>query len=92
MKCEKCGKEFNWLKVREFEPEGTDFERCTFVEEDEDIVFFDTTAAWTGANLDKEDQIDTISCPHCGEFPFKSEDIEVIPIVRVVMRRNPLPR
>ena len=32
--------------------------------------------------------IDTITCPHCGKFPFESTEIYVYDIVRVVMFRK----
>ena len=95
IRCEKCGKTFNWLAVDEFDRDGSDYDRCYFVDTDEgtedkedseyDAVWLDTNANWTGYGMSEEEQLETIKCPHCGRFPFRCKEIQVYDIVRIVM-------
>lgn len=44
----------------------------------------ETTQNWTGYDLSEEEMLETITCPHCKQFPFKSKEIQVYDVVRVV--------
>ena len=35
-------------------------------------------------DLSEEEMFETITCPHCKQFPFKSTEIQVYDVVRVV--------
>lgn len=86
MKCEKCGKEIDHLLVNIFNHDGSDRECSEPLQEcEEDAVYFDTSMNWTGAELSEDEQVDTIRCPECGEFPFKSKEIQTYEFIRVVM-------
>ena len=85
MKCEKCGKEMNTIRVDRFNHEGCDSSYCYhYTECEEDAVYVDLDSNWTGYGLSEEEMLDTIECPHCGKFPFKNKEIQVYEIVRVV--------
>lgn len=85
MKCEKCGKEISSLMVDVFNWDGSDDEEeLPVVECEEDAFYIDTERNWTGYELDEEEMLDTILCPHCRKFPFKSTEIHVYDMVRVV--------
>ncbi len=90
MKCEQCGAELKCLLVDEFDREGADsFNEYWFNECDENAVYIDTNANWTGYGLSDEEMPDTITCPFCHKYPFKDTEMQVYDIVRVVMFRNP---
>lgn len=89
MKCEMCGKDIDHLSVDCFTYEGADRPVDYYINECENnAVYIDTTANWTGYELSDEERAETIECPHCGKFPFKEKEIQVYDIVRVVMFRN----
>ncbi len=86
MKCEKCGKEIGFLRVSMFNYDGSDSSYIyPYKEAEEDAVILDTNANWVGYGLSEEEMTRTITCPHCGKFPFKQEEIQTYEIVRVVM-------
>lgn len=86
MKCEKCGRELHYINVGHFNHDGSDSDiECRFEEQEVDAVVLETDSNWTGYELDEEEQPRTITCPYCGEFPFKSKEIQTYEIVRVVM-------
>ena len=85
MKCEKCGKRITTVKINEFQRDGSDHFRDAAIKEYQDnAVGFETTQDWCGYDLTEEEQVETILCPHCGEFPFKDKEIQAYEIVRVV--------
>lgn len=89
MKCEKCGQEFTCLNVRTFAYDGTDFpDSCIAQEYSNGAVAIETVQNWTGYGLSEEEQPETITCPHCGLFPFIDTEVQVYDIVRVVMFRE----
>ncbi len=86
MKCEKCGKEIKQVKINMFAGDGSDFDTIVDIVENEygnAICVVDKN--WSGYELTEEERIDTIMCPHCGEFPLKDEEIQVYDEVKVVM-------
>ena len=86
MICEKCGKETWFLNVNTFDKDGCDSDVAIPTQEyPENAVVLDATTAWTGFELSDEEMMGTISCPHCGKFPFESREIQVYHIVRLVM-------
>lgn len=94
MKCEMCGKSIDHLSIDCFTYEGSDRPVDYYINECENnAVYIDTTNNWVGYELSGEEQAETISCPHCGKFPFEEKEIQVYDIVRVVMFRshNPHP-
>ena len=85
MICEKCGKEMQSIHVNMFDHEGANsFWKYGFQECEEDAVVIDTNQAWVGYELSEEEQLDTIECPHCHQFPFKNTEIQVYDVVRIV--------
>ena len=85
MKCEKCGKEIDELLINVFNYDGSDSDyKIPFTECEEHAVFIDVNKNWTGYELSKDEQRDTICCPHCKRFPFKSNEIQVESIIRVI--------
>lgn len=85
MKCEKCGKEMYMINVNSFCRDGSDcFAPHAYEQFDNDVVVIDTTQNWTGYELSEEEMLETITCPHCGKFPFVNKEIQVYDIVRVV--------
>lgn len=89
MKCEKCGHELEKVKVDMFDRDGSDsFCPHYIYEAEEDAAVIETDQNWTGYDLSEEEMVDTIECPHCGKFPFKSTEIQVYNVVRLVMFRS----
>lgn len=85
MKCEKCGKELSLINVNVFNYDGTDqFVSNSYNEYYKDAVVIDTTPNWTGYGLSEEEMMETITCPHCGKFPFNHKEVQVYDIVRIV--------
>ena len=87
MKCEKCGKQLKYIELNRFSlHNGSDFySKHTYKEEPQDAVVIDTDNFWTGYELEEDEQIETIRCPYCHEFPFDTKDVQVYEIVRIVM-------
>ena len=76
MKCSKCGKEIDHVLLDEFQYDGTDRDRLAIIEDLGDEVYgVSTDHNWVGDGLDDEDVYDTILCPKCKKFPFKSREI-----------------
>lgn len=85
MKCKKCGKEIKSLLVDTFLRDGSDADiEQPITECEEDAAYIETTQNWTGYELSEEEMLDTITCPHCKQFPFRSKEIQVCDVVRVV--------
>ena len=88
MKCEKCGKEIDYVHMLRFNYDGSDTWRKVYINESENEedegVFLDTDSNWTGYELTEEEQMETIICPHCEKFPFNHKEIQVYDVVRVV--------
>ena len=85
MKCEKCGQEISNLLVDVFRYDGSDtFDLHPLYECDENAAYIETTQNWTGYEVSEDEMRDTIVCPHCKRFPFKSTEIQVYDVVRVV--------
>ena len=59
-----------------------------YQEMEEDAVVLDLDANWVGYELSEEEMTETITCPHCGKFPFKQEEIQTYEIVRIVMFKS----
>lgn len=89
MKCEKCGKEIDHVIVDIFAYDGSDYyAQIPIFECDENAAYIDLDRSWTGYELTEEEQRETIECPHCKQFPFKYEEVQVHEIVRAVMFRQ----
>lgn len=89
MKCEKCGREFRTLNVRTFARDGSDYEdECEVGICNDEAVVVETSKNWCGYELTEEEMPDTITCPHCGKFPFEDKEIHVAEIVQIVMFRK----
>ena len=85
MKCEKCGNEISRFMLNIFDRDGSDYDYPHSVEEcKENAVVIETTPDWCGYELSEEEQMECISCPHCGKFPFKHKEGQVYTFVRVV--------
>lgn len=89
MKCEKCGFEFEKVNVDMFDHDGSDWFYPHCIEEVEnDAVIVETEQNWTGYELSEDEMVETIRCPHCAKFPFKSTEIHVYNVVRLVMFKS----
>lgn len=85
MKCEKCGKEIDHVKISMFERDGSDIDMFIDVLEDDfGSVIIETNQNWCGYELTEEEQMEDIKCPHCNEFPFKQKEVQVYDVVKVV--------
>ena len=84
MRCEKCGQEIETVLVNLFDHNGADAFHEQPIEENENIAMIDTEQNWTGYELSEEERTETICCPLCKQFPFKSTEIDVYDVVRVV--------
>lgn len=86
MKCEKCGTEIATLLIDIFNRDGSDsFQTHEIAECPENAVCVDVDPNWTGNELSEEEMLETIKCPNCGKFPFKSKEIQTLEFVRIVM-------
>lgn len=86
MECNKCGAEINYVLIDEFQYDGTDRARCAVLEDLGDNCYGITTNHnWTGDELDEDDTdiYETIRCPACKKFPFKSGEIRRQDLVHV---------
>ena len=89
IKCEKCGHELEKLNVLTFARDGSDYEdKCEAGVCNDEAVVVETSKDWCGYELTEEEMLDTITCPHCGKFPFESTELYVYDIVQVVMFRK----
>ena len=89
MKCEKCNKEIDYVMVDFFNYDGSDSDQEIPLQKCENnAVFVDLNCNWTGYELTEEEQRETICCPHCKQFPFKYDEVQVYEIVRAVMFKN----
>lgn len=97
MKCEKCGKETDRLIISVFNRDGSDSDQFALIDlvdapvDEEggcDVAILETTQNWTGYGLSEEEMMEVIRCPHCGQFPFKHEEVQVYDVVRVVCFRT----
>lgn len=88
--CEKCGRELNTIGlVTETFDGGDTLIQHIPAEAYNGAVIVDTSPHWSGYEIeDADDMLDTIVCPHCGEFPFKNTEVQVHDVVRLVMFRK----
>lgn len=86
IRCENCGETINALAVDVFNHDGSDsWILVPFREYDENAVELELTPAWTGYELDEEEQMDTICCPLCRKFPFKQKEVQTYTVIKAVM-------
>ena len=86
MKCEKCGQELKSILLDIFMRDGADkWIEYPFSEAPENAAIIDTDHNWTGYELSEKEQLETILCPHCRQFPFKTEEVQQEEIVRLVL-------
>ena len=84
MKCYKCGKEIDMVLITMFTHEGYDVEIKVDLDDLGNGVYgADVSTEWTGYLVDEEEQVDTIMCPKCRQFPFKDKEIGVQEVVRL---------
>ena len=82
MKCSNCGEEITQVLVDTFEHDGTDRDYLVDLEDiGNDCYGITVSQNWTGYGLDEEDQLETIACPKCHGFPFKTKEIDVQEVV-----------
>ena len=85
MKCEKCGLTTDHVLINIFQYDGSDrHEKIPIWETEEAAVAIETDYNWTGYDLTEEEQMKTILCPHCQQFPFEHKEVQVYDIVRIV--------
>lgn len=85
--CEKCGKEIDKLKINIFDYGDTDsfYDIDYSLNHGSGCVSVITEKNWVGYGLSEEEMIETIVCPHCHEYPFENEVIELYEHLDVVM-------
>lgn len=79
MICSSCGAEIEHVLIDKFQWDGTDRDELTVLEDlDDNCYGIATDHNWTGDELDEDDTdiYDTIVCPKCRKFPFKSKEIQ----------------
>lgn len=88
IKCEKCGEPIDKVYINFFERDGSDCEYpCSLVEYG-DAIITEVSPDWTGAELSEHERLETISCPHCGKYPFNSDCLNTQATIRLVMFRG----
>lgn len=86
MICENCGKKIDSLRVNTFMYDGSDYWDEIMIEEcEKDAVVIETTRNWTGYDLSDEEMRDTITCPVCKKWPFRSQELQIHEPVVLVM-------
>ena len=81
MRCKHCGKEIPKININVFQHDGTDKLELHEVSQSvwaKGYAVVATSRNWTGYDLDTEERLETIECPHCGKFPFDETDFEVV--------------
>ena len=82
--CSECGKKLDKVKLHMFGFNGGEYEYDAPVDftsalmDDGSLgisIYTDTN--WCGYDLSKEEQLEVISCPHCGKYPFSIKHIGV---------------
>ena len=84
--CKHCGKQLDQIGARCFNCDSSDslymFDVGRVIN---DAVVFELPASWCGYELSEDEAMETIICPHCGEFPFSdSAGLNQDRIVRIV--------
>ena len=86
IKCEKCGKEMEHIMINKFNIDGSDsFNEVPYVIHRDDCISVITDGNWTGYELSEEEMLETIVCPHCGNYPFEEKEIYAYDEVEIVM-------
>ena len=85
MRCVKCGKEIHSVLLNVFDYDGSDKLNEEDIGEIEccDAVYISTYRNWTGYDLSEEEKRETILCPHCEQFPFKSDEVNVFDKIEI---------
>jgi len=86
MLCNKCGEEISSVAISTFNFDGSDSRQLVPIVEDSryDSVYFETSQNWTAYEQSEEEQRSDILCPHCNQFPFATDEVQVHDVVRVV--------
>lgn len=80
--CRHCGKPLEKVNLQCFMHDGSDDSRPTEIyciknDKGDFAVSISTNTNWCGYDLTDEERKEDISCPHCGHYPFGSEEIEI---------------
>ena len=85
MKCEKCGKQLEYVEVNMFNHDGSDDWYDVEIDMDYGIAYINILPNWTGNDLSEEEMTETIRCPHCHKYPFVDKEIHADDYVNVTM-------
>ena len=86
MRCVRCGKEIAALEIDMFNWDGSDeWVEVAIDDSDREAVVVNVSKAWTGDELSDDEKRDTIRCPNCKRWPFKSDEIQTFEYVEIVM-------
>ena len=86
MKCEKCGRELEFLEVDMDDFNGGDvWVKGKFSRLGPYVILKNVLPSWVGNELSEKEQIKTIRCPHCHEFPFRKRQIDVARTIDLIM-------
>lgn len=86
MICEKCGDIILTLEVDVFDHEGADhWVNFSINEVPDNVVYIDLPTNWTGCEQSEEEQMESIRCPHCHQFPFRHKEVDTYAFTRCVM-------
>lgn len=93
MKCAKCGREITHISTNKFAYDGSDYDISLGIEEHEgyNAVIMETDRDWTGYELNEEEMRECMRCPHCKQFPFGSNEIQIYNVVRIVCFKSEQP-
>ena len=84
MTCNNCGAEIDSVIVNHFNYKGADEPlELLLTELDNNTYGVAVGTHWTGYGLDEADQRETIWCPYCKRFPFKSKEINTEEVVYI---------
>ena len=82
--CSECGKKLEKLMIHKFAFNGDEYDddfpidfTSTLMEDGDIGICICTDTNWCGYDQTESDQVDCITCPHCGKYPFTSTHIEV---------------
>ena len=85
MKCSECGAEIGEVLVDKFSYDGDDsYERVELQEVGDKTYEITVDHSWTGDELDDDEARETVLCPHCRKFPFKTKALNRQEIVHLI--------
>ena len=91
VRCHHCHKKLENVNLNCFRWDGSDGEYqhgiswCGLNDEGQPFVEVRTSMPWTGDDLTDEERLETVTCPHCGKYPFGAETMNTFVATSLVM-------